>query len=132
MIYILKQQESSSLCIYYTVNLSSTVTNSSRNTVCPGETVLFHCSTNGNGLVWKLSHPERESQSEDIASYFLDDDPHHYYTEGPITAWLDGSEPLLESNVLLHYSPEFHGYNVVCESGSNHSILPYKLAGICL
>lgn len=111
------------------VKLSSTVSNSSRSTVCPGETVFYYCVTNGNSLQWDLP---TASGSDDRVSYFRGDNrAENYIFKGPITVWLDNSEPLLESHVRLPYSRSFDKSEIVCGSQlGGRRKLQYNIAGI--
>ena len=110
------------------VNLSSTVSNSSRHTVCPDETVFYYCTTNADSLFWVFP---TTSTSMQMRSYWQSDPPTVGEIIGPITVWKDDNQLVVESHARLLYSPLLNNSEIICGRGSdNRHGLPYKLAGI--
>ena len=111
------------------MNLSSTISNSSRTHVCPNETVFYYCTlSNASDVTWRLPQVEGAKIRYTDRSFFSNDDCiNHYENVGPLTVWLDNSIGTL---VRLPYSPKFNNAQIICRSGDLSQNHTYKLAGM--
>ena len=99
-------------------------------TVCPNESLLIYCATDGNYTLWKLHIYDSKSQSWQykLMSYFVDDEPFKR-TQGYITESLDNStRPFLKSHVELPYLPVLNNTNIICSDETDVYNFTYKLA----
>ena len=83
--------------------------------VCPNETVYLRCVSNSiHGLVWHLPS-EVGLQS---VSYLPGDPVHNIKRVGAILVWLEESQPVLDSYVMIPYPLELGETTLLCESGN--------------
>ena len=91
--------------------------------VCPNETVYLRCVSNSiHGLEWHLPS-EVGLQS---VSYLPGDPVHNIERVGPIMIWLEESQPVLRSYVMIPYSPALGETTISCESGKLSKSVQYQ------